>query len=298
MKHTQRFAGNKKCFGVSDRFIGSKDSSPTLLHCSISKISLPLSFDLICSFGSKMCGIADIHVKKTPAVKDRTDPWWTCAPCFPPSDSVGPSGKRLQLSLVGVVVVRGGGGGVGARERERAERRGDALRSVSGFMELCITDPPPWIAIRDHSFWFYTFSCAAVPLPFPSSTPPTKVSELSLHGHVFLHARACRAWVRALGLNGCASALFALGAVQIFNDTPVWSARWGQQSWAWTQTWGTWLPTAGLPSAPDNSCLNEDEWIEQWRDRSRSAHRRVDGGRVEPRRQLWCLLRLEMSLLN
>ncbi|CAK6966300.1 Hypothetical predicted protein, partial [Scomber scombrus] len=60
------------------------------------------------------------------------------------------------------------------REREKAEWREDALRSVSGFMELCTSDPPPWIAIRDHSFSFYLFYCPALFLRFPSSIPLMK----------------------------------------------------------------------------------------------------------------------------
>ena len=70
-------------------------------------------------------------------------------------------------------------GGETEQERESAARRGAALRPVSGFMELCASDPPPWIAIRDRSSSFYTFSRPASPLPPPSSTPPTKVRQLS-----------------------------------------------------------------------------------------------------------------------
>ncbi|KAK2906220.1 hypothetical protein Q8A73_010163 [Channa argus] len=77
--------------------------------------------------------------------------------------SVGPSGKLLQPE------------GDGAREREKAEWREEALRSVSGFMELCTSDPPPWIAIRDHSFSFYLFYCPALFLCFPSSIPRMKI---------------------------------------------------------------------------------------------------------------------------
>lgn len=235
-----------------------------------------------------MCGIADIHVKKTPAVKDRTDPWWTCAPCFPPSDSVGPSGKRLQLSLVGVVV---GGGRRSEREGESwaARRRSQISQWLHGVMHnwsaAMDCNPRPLFLI------LHLFLCCCAPA-FPIIYPPNEGKRTLTPRTCVLHARARRAGSARTLVEWCASALFALGAVQIFNDTLVWSARWGQQSWEWTQTRGTWLPTAGLPSAPDNSCLNEDEWIEQWRDRSRSAHRRVDGGRVEPRRQLWCLLRL------
>lgn len=293
MKNTRKFACNKKCFGVSDRFIGSKDSSASLLHCSISNISLSLSSTWFAVLALKCAGLLTFTSRRRP--QQRLD--LTCGElarrvflCGTLSDSVGPSGKRLQLRSVG--------GWDGAGEREKAERRGDALRSVSGFMELCITDPPPWIATRDHSFWFYTFSCAA-PLPSPSSTPPTKVSELSLHGHVFTHAHARVLCVSARTLANGAHQRWLLSALsKFFNDAPMWSPRSGQQSWERTQTRETWSPTAELPSAPDNSCLKEDEWAEEWRDRSRSAHRRVNGGRVEHRRQLWCLVRLEMSLLN
>ena len=87
--------------------------------------------------------------------------------------------------------------GAGAREgeREKAEWRGDALRSVSGFMELCTSDPPPWIAIRDRSFSFYPFYCPASSPRSPSSTPPMKVRglsfSLSVCGHVCLCLYAC-----------------------------------------------------------------------------------------------------------
>lgn len=83
------------------------------------------------------------------------------------SDSVGPSGKLLQPE------------GDRASEREKAEWGEDDLRSVSGFMELCTSDPPPWIAIRDRSFSFYPFYCPAFFLCFPSSIPQMKVRELS-----------------------------------------------------------------------------------------------------------------------
>ena len=80
------------------------------------------------------------------------------------SDSVGPSGK--------VPEPEGSGG----------ERQSCAERSCSqispGFMELCTSDPPPWIAIRDHSFTFYLCCCAALFLRFPSSTLLTKVRQL------------------------------------------------------------------------------------------------------------------------
>lgn len=231
-----------------------------------------------------MCGIADIHVKKTPAVTDRTDLWWTCALCSALSDSVGPSGKRLQLRLAC--------GGDGVREREKAERRGDALRSVSGFMELCITDPPPWIAIRDHSFWFYTFCCPSLPLPSPSSTPPTKVSEVSLYGHVF--TRAGVLCVSARTPVNSAHQRCALTAPATFLMMPRCEAHDEDNKVERGPKHGGpgYLATEDLPSAPGNSCLNGDEWTEQWRSSSRSAHRRVDGGRVKHRRQLWCLVRL------
>lgn len=181
-------------------------------------------------------------------------------------------------------------GGDGAREREKAERRGDALRSVSGFMELCITDPPPWIAIRDHSFWFYTFCCPALPLPSPSSTPPTKVSELSLFGHVFTHARLLCVSART-PVNGVHErcVLAALSKILTMPRCEAHDKDNKVESGPKHGRFGS-LATADLPSAPGNSCLNGDEWIEQWRDSSRSAHRRGDGGRVEHRRQLWCLV--------
>ena len=114
-----------------------------------------------------------------------------CVCCL--SDSVGPSGK-LAPPLPPPLPNREG---AGAREgeREKAEWRGDALRSVSGFMELCTSDPPPWIAIRDRSFSFYPFYCPASSPRSPSSTPPMKVRglsfSLSVCGHVCLCLYAC-----------------------------------------------------------------------------------------------------------
>lgn len=187
-----------------------------------------------------------------------------------------------------------GRGGDGAREREKAERWGDALRSVSGFMELCITDPPPWIAIRDHSFWFYSFCCPALPLPSPSSIPQTKVSELSLYVHVFTRAHARVLCVSArTPVNGVHQrcALTALSNFLIMSRCVAHDKDNKVESGPKHGRLGCLAP-ADLPIAPGNSCLNGDEWVEQWRDSSRSAHRRVDGDRVEHRRQLWCLVRL------
>lgn len=124
-----------------------------------------------------------IPVKNPPVVKSLNWPVVNSAVFYCLSDSVGPSGKLLQPE------------GDGAREREKAEWREDALRSVSGFMELCTSDPPPWIAIRDHSFSFYLFYWPALSLLFPSSTPPMKVSGLAVCRHVCLRvcvrARVC-----------------------------------------------------------------------------------------------------------
>lgn len=151
------------------------------------------------------------------------------------SDSVGPSGKLLQP------------GGDGARERERAEWRGDALRSVSGFMELCTSDPPPWIAIRDHFFSFYLFYCPAFTLRSPSSIPPMKVSELSVCGHVCLSVCArTRAhvyvfecvWTVRGARRGQCRALTA--DCPIFNDELMWV--W---SWRWGSRWGGMLSLTG-----------------------------------------------------
>lgn len=65
LRHFMKFAFmcHKKCFGISDRFIRSKDTTPSLLH-----FPLPIFFSFFsgsfCSFGSQPCGIADIRVKK------------------------------------------------------------------------------------------------------------------------------------------------------------------------------------------------------------------------------------------
>lgn len=207
------------------------------------------------------------------------------------SDSVGPSGKLLQPR------------GDGAREREKAEWRRDALRSVSGFMELCTSDPPPWIAIRDHSFTFYLFYCPALSLRSPSSTPPTKVSELSVCGHVCLRvcARVC-VWTARGARRGQCWALTA--DCPIFNDELMWSARrwrWGSQMRRDIVTNRQWLDTklesrpkqgrrgslisVNLASAAVHS-LNGDEWTERWRD---SSQKELIGGRGGERTQLRCL---------
>lgn len=238
------FMCHKKCFGISDRFIRSKNTTPSLLHFSTSNISFPLSPAPFAALALNRAGLLTSASKKTPAVKNRTDLWWTYA-LFSSLGLCRTQRKTAPAEVVG----EGGGRGDGAREREKAEWRGDALRSVSGFMELCISDPPPWIAIRDHSFWFYTFCCPALPLPSPSSTPLMKVSELSMCGHVSARvcARAC-----VYGAHQCAH-----GSVPIFNDGPVWGAWWGQQSWEWTQTREGRAPFwADLPSEPGNSCVN------------------------------------------
>lgn len=48
-------------------------------------------------------------------------------------------------------------------------------------MELCTSDPPPWIALRDHSSpSFHRFYCPALSPRPPPSTPPMKVRDLSV----------------------------------------------------------------------------------------------------------------------
>lgn len=103
MKHTQKFAFlcHKKCFGISDRFIRSKDTTPSLLHFSTSNIYFPLCPTRLAGLALKCAGLLTSTSKKTLAVKNRTDLWWTCALSILLSDSVGPSGKRLQLRLLG-----------------------------------------------------------------------------------------------------------------------------------------------------------------------------------------------------
>lgn len=96
-------------------------------------------------------------------------------------------------------------GGSRSREREKAEWREEALRSVSGFMELCTSDPPPWIAICDHSFSFYLFYCPALFLRFPSSTPRMKVRELS-GSWTCVCARSCAWAVRCAAHIGASAA--------------------------------------------------------------------------------------------
>lgn len=58
------FMCHKKCFGISDRFIRSKDTTPSLLHFSPSNISFPLSPAPFAAFGSPPCGIADARVQR------------------------------------------------------------------------------------------------------------------------------------------------------------------------------------------------------------------------------------------
>lgn len=96
-----------------------------------------------------------------------------------------------------------------ARESEKAEWREDVPRSVSGFMELCVSDPPPWIAIRDHSFSFYFFYCPALSPRSPSSIPLMKVRELRLRTCVFVCMSAL-----VFMYEWCATAHFAVSAVR------------------------------------------------------------------------------------
>lgn len=76
-------------------------------------------------------------------------------------------------------------------------------------MELCVSDPPPWIAIRDHSFSFYFFCCPALSPRFPSSIPPMKVRELRLRTCVFVCMCAL-----VFMYEWCATARIAVSAVR------------------------------------------------------------------------------------
>lgn len=119
MKHTQKFAFkcHKKCFGISDRFIRSKDTSPLpapFFH--IQYFFSSFSPTPLAALALECAGLLTSTSKKTLAVKNRTDLWWTCALSILLWDSVGPSGKRLQLRLL-----EGGGGG--GTEQERGRKR-------------------------------------------------------------------------------------------------------------------------------------------------------------------------------
>lgn len=69
------FMCHKKCFGISDRFIRSKDTTPSLLHFSTPNISFPLSPAPFAALALNRAGLLTSASKKTPAVKNRTDLW-------------------------------------------------------------------------------------------------------------------------------------------------------------------------------------------------------------------------------
>lgn len=180
------FMCHKNCFVSLTDLLGQRILPPP---CSIFPLPIFLFLFLRLLLQLWLSTVRDCwhpRQKKTPAVKNRTDLWWTYALCFPLSDSVGPSGKRLQLRWLG----RGGGGGRRSkREGESwvARRRSQISQWLHGVMHI-------WSAAMDCNprplflILHVLLSCAAP--AFPIIYPPNE-GKRTLNVRTCVGARVC-----------------------------------------------------------------------------------------------------------